>query len=709
MDTSGLSVGMVGVYREHSPLKGEAREDASLGALGYELVSSVSGEQFENFDRITNLNLHIRNKSVPKITRMTEVLHSLRNIQVLNLSYNKITVIENLHFLKDKLLELNLAENSIAAFDENLTSLHRLERLNLSGNRIRRIPSSISNMRNLNSLRIARNDLDVLKDLLQLQPMQSLSKLRIDKNPITDLSHARSFAVFNIPSLSSLDGNDISEEERQQAHTQFSFGGSYSLNSLNSSITNSKGVGAADRSITRNPKESVVVGSSSKSNVSNANAHVNVTSSIDSDRDRDFDADDTQLSFVTAKNMSRYPNEASYQDESDKENSNNNSQLWVNNSSVGRGDNGPIASAKGQGLTLREGSEGRNTGGRSNAGNAAHSAIKNKSVAFDTSDTADADLGDVAPPPPPISYSPHYPLKGAHDRSVPSSSTSSPIGTNYQSPQTQTHSNSDADNDNSSLMYTTPMHMHTQHLRQGRIGTGSLVRPQPPTISPFSVEASPVSAPHVQEQMRVMEHQKINHSSSRNNHHNNSNSPHSPHSFPSDRVDQVDQVDQLDQSYQSSLISASRSHYNHYNPYNTNSGPNVNNADSDTLASSPQINENIVNPVLRGRDREIDNSNGNLYGYSESNNGTEIEIEPSNFDNMGDQDTSVLVHTGASVSAVREMNILRSQLSRSEALLLSANQKLSLTEQKLLVADKETGELTQVSLEVRVMEVITLY
>lgn len=65
---------------------------------------------------------------------------------------------------------------------------------------------SITTLKKLVIFRIARNDLEVVHDLVHLQCLRSLTHLRIDENPFSLLERTVPFAIFCVPSLDTVNG-----------------------------------------------------------------------------------------------------------------------------------------------------------------------------------------------------------------------------------------------------------------------------------------------------------------------------------------------------------------------------------------------------------------------------------------------------------------------------------------------------------------------
>ena len=194
--------------------------------INAKLISEVTGVTSADFSRIQILDLHLKdtaddnvNNKRGKIRKIENIGFLTPNVSQLNLSYNIIVQMEGFGRLHH-LVELNLAENAIRKI-ENIEALTALERLNLSGNQIQRIPETITTLQRLTNFRIARNELDVVKDLQYLSRLMNLTKLRIDENPFSKFEHTRHFAIHCVKSLVYLDGYAVTQEERVSARTLF--------------------------------------------------------------------------------------------------------------------------------------------------------------------------------------------------------------------------------------------------------------------------------------------------------------------------------------------------------------------------------------------------------------------------------------------------------------------------------------------------------
>jgi len=143
----------------------------------------------------------------------------LHNLTHLNLRGNNIIRMDGLASLL-QLLHLNLADNHIEKI-EGFDSLSRLTLLDVSGNRIERIPP-LKRLAALRIFRIAFNRVFRLDDITSLKYLISLNHLSVKSNPCCDSADTSGVIVFHLPSLLTLDGQDVTPELRTACQKRFS-------------------------------------------------------------------------------------------------------------------------------------------------------------------------------------------------------------------------------------------------------------------------------------------------------------------------------------------------------------------------------------------------------------------------------------------------------------------------------------------------------
>ncbi|KAM4696024.1 centriolin-like [Rhinophrynus dorsalis] len=100
--------------------------------------------------------------------------------------------------------------------------MHNLQKINLAGNEIEHIPVWFGKkLRCLNILNLRQNKIYSLQDVSRLKPLKDLTSLFLADNPIANLPHYRLYIVFHLRSLNTLDGQPITNKERQEAHDRF--------------------------------------------------------------------------------------------------------------------------------------------------------------------------------------------------------------------------------------------------------------------------------------------------------------------------------------------------------------------------------------------------------------------------------------------------------------------------------------------------------
>ncbi|CAH1781518.1 unnamed protein product [Owenia fusiformis] len=95
--------------------------------------------------------------------------------------------------------------------------------LNLTGNQIEHIPVWLAKrLKSLRIFRCAKNNIGSFSEISKLRPLQDLSQVSFAENPVTKVPHYRSFVIFQLRTLDILDGQPISNEEREAAQNRFS-------------------------------------------------------------------------------------------------------------------------------------------------------------------------------------------------------------------------------------------------------------------------------------------------------------------------------------------------------------------------------------------------------------------------------------------------------------------------------------------------------
>ncbi|KAG9354507.1 hypothetical protein JZ751_001217 [Albula glossodonta] len=182
-----------------------------------ELIKRLTKQDNLAFVRSLNLSLA---KSGGKKFKFIENLEKCERLQVLNLSHNLIEKIEKLGKLY-RLRELHLAHNRIRKI-EGLEYMVSLQHLNLAGNNIEHLPLWLAKkLRSLHTLNLQRNNICSLHEISKLKPLKNLTELLLCENPVSNLPHCRLFLVFHLRALERLDGQIITQEEREMAYQRF--------------------------------------------------------------------------------------------------------------------------------------------------------------------------------------------------------------------------------------------------------------------------------------------------------------------------------------------------------------------------------------------------------------------------------------------------------------------------------------------------------
>ncbi|NXO09933.1 CNTRL protein, partial [Oriolus oriolus] len=197
--------------------KGENGFSPGVKYITEPLIKCLSKQQ--NLAYISSLNLSSP-KDGDKKFKYIENLEKCSKLEVLNLSNNRIEKIEKLDKLV-KLRELNLSGNKISKI-EGIEHLQNLQKLNLAGNEIEHIPVWVGKkLKSLRSLNLKHNKVSSLHDIAKLKPLQDLTSLFLAENPVASLPHYCLYTIFHLRALENLDGQPVTNHDRQEALERF--------------------------------------------------------------------------------------------------------------------------------------------------------------------------------------------------------------------------------------------------------------------------------------------------------------------------------------------------------------------------------------------------------------------------------------------------------------------------------------------------------
>ncbi|NWR33845.1 CNTRL protein, partial [Tachuris rubrigastra] len=197
--------------------KGENGVTPGVRYITEPLIKGLSKQQ--NLACISSLNLSSP-KDGDKKFKYIENLEKCSKLEILNLSNNQIEKMEKLDKLL-KLRELNLSCNRISKI-EGLEHMQNLQKLNLAGNEIEHIPVWVGKrLRSLRVLNLSHNKLSSLHEIAKLKPLQDLTSLFLADNPVGKLPHCCLYTIFHLRALGSLDGQPVTNHDRQEALERF--------------------------------------------------------------------------------------------------------------------------------------------------------------------------------------------------------------------------------------------------------------------------------------------------------------------------------------------------------------------------------------------------------------------------------------------------------------------------------------------------------
>ncbi|NXH35042.1 CNTRL protein, partial [Myiagra hebetior] len=105
---------------------------------------------------------------------------------------------------------------------EGIEHLQNLQKLNLAGNEIEHIPVWVGKkLKSLRSLNLKQNKVSSLHDIAKLKPLQDLTSLFLAENPVASLPHYCLYTIFHLRALENLDGQPVTNHDRQEALERF--------------------------------------------------------------------------------------------------------------------------------------------------------------------------------------------------------------------------------------------------------------------------------------------------------------------------------------------------------------------------------------------------------------------------------------------------------------------------------------------------------
>jgi Leucine-rich repeat (LRR) protein len=177
------------------------------------------------FDKLVNLQvLSLEDNHLTNMICLE--LKKLRSLRVLNLNRNEITKIDGLQGVSETLKELYLNRNKIRFLDHSgttavseLSFIPNLQILQIEENGVRSL-DGITHLTTLVQFGCSSNrigDMGELEKLTELSAYGYLRDISLAFNPVSRKSIYRPTVIHYCPSLITLDGKEISTEERQRS------------------------------------------------------------------------------------------------------------------------------------------------------------------------------------------------------------------------------------------------------------------------------------------------------------------------------------------------------------------------------------------------------------------------------------------------------------------------------------------------------------
>ena len=326
----------------HIPLL-EGEENLKLLSLETNLITKI--DHLISLNNLLFLNLYenkiseIENlQTVPKLKALMlgknniskiKNLQCLPEIEVLDLHSNKIKLIENLSCLK-KLRILNLANNQLTSFVE-LMNNKNLEDINLRKNLIVSIPNLALSFDKLRKLNLGKNMISKIEFILEFKKLKRIEELYIEGNPVIFIKDAYK-KFYNLPL-----------KFKDQAQFQI-YKNNTNGNNQNNNNNNNNGLNNSVSQLKSNISSKSTNGATNDSNnIKHANSNSNFvstsTSNIKGGKSTNFDEVKKSENSNTNNNNNDNNQPKTKTNQSARNESLTNSNLYYNNNNRNNGGN----------------------------------------------------------------------------------------------------------------------------------------------------------------------------------------------------------------------------------------------------------------------------------------------------------------------------------------------------------------------------------
>ena len=214
----------------------------ALTGLTSLLALNLSSNSILTFPKELQLpNLQIANVSKNRMTDLPFNAQATPALTTLDISENALGVVEGLDGMSS-LISLKINANTAISSLEGLGSLASLQSLdasncdlqdikgleglstsfatlNVSNNNIASLEgmNDSETLNGLAAINFSNNSIENLEELVHLSKLPGLKTIELDGNPCADVDEFRTECILRIPGLASIDGLDVTPEERKSA------------------------------------------------------------------------------------------------------------------------------------------------------------------------------------------------------------------------------------------------------------------------------------------------------------------------------------------------------------------------------------------------------------------------------------------------------------------------------------------------------------